>query len=180
VRRIHAFVVCALVSVAVTVRGQALSIKPIQIASGTVITFHLQTRLRASASDPLNNLPSGTLLQVKMLDTMQRTADADGVPFRGSVVSPLVVNGQVIIHPDAVVQGLQILLRNRNHPEGFRYELLITGLVDQGQSYTITASFDPPFTEANGAPLPGANVRTTESADGGAIPDAKSSQAGAN
>ncbi len=74
--------------------------------------------------------------------------------FRGLVVSPLVVAGQVIVHADAEVHGLQILLRNRNHPNGVRYELLITSLVDHGESYTITASFDPATSDGMATSLP--------------------------
>ncbi len=153
-RYISTLLVCALALFAGATRGQTLSVKPIQFESGTVFSFQLQPRLQASAGDPLNSIPSGTLLQVKMLDTAHRDAEADGLPFRGTVTSSLTVGGQVIIHSEAEVQGIQILLRNKNHPEGFRYELLITDLTDQGQSYTITAFFDPTFAGANGETSP--------------------------
>jgi hypothetical protein len=154
VRYISTLLVCALVLSAGSTRGQTLGVKPIQFESGTVFSFQLQPRLQARAGDPLNRIPSGTLLQVKMLDTARRDSEADGFPFRGTVMSSLTVGGQVIIHSEAEVQGIQILLRNKNHPEGFRYELLITDLTDQGQSYTITAFFDPTFGEANGETSP--------------------------
>jgi hypothetical protein len=41
------------------------------------------------------------------------------------------------------VRGLFALLRSASHPEGFEYQLLITGLVDRGQVYTLTAFLDP-------------------------------------
>jgi hypothetical protein len=154
VRRFLALIVCAFGLSASSARCQVSTVKPIQIASGTILTFHLQTRLRTVAGDPLNDVPAGTLLQVRMLDSGDAAANADGVPFRGSVVSPLILAGQVIVHADAEVLGLQILLRNRNHPEGVRYELLITSLVDHGESYTITASFDPTPSDGMTTSLP--------------------------
>jgi len=38
----------------------------------------------------------------------------------------------VVIHSEAEVRGLLVLLRSKNHPNGFRYELLLTELSDQG------------------------------------------------
>ena len=162
-RYISALLVCILALFAGAIYGQDLSIKPIQFKSGTVFSFHLQTRLQAGAGDILNSLPSGTVLHIKMLDGARDGADADGLPFRGTVVTPLSYEGQVLIHSEAEVQGIQILLRNRNHPDGFRYELLITDLIDQGRSYTITAFFDPTLTEDGGAPTSAANTGPVQS-----------------
>jgi hypothetical protein len=156
VRYICASFVCVLALFAVAAYGQDLSLKPIRFESGTVFSFRLQTRLQTSSEDMMNSLPSGTVLQIKMLASAQRDADADGAPFRGTVVSPISYGGQVLIHSAATVEGIQILLRNRAHPDGFRYELLITDLTDQGQSYTITAFFDPALTEEDGARSPAA------------------------
>jgi len=180
-RRFSTLLVCAFGLFALVVRGQALSIKPIQFESGTILNFHLQTRLQASAGDPLNSLPSGTALQVKMLGAAHRIADADGVPFRGTVVSSIIVGDHVVIHSEAEVHGIQILLRNRNHPEGFRYELLITDLIDQGTPYTITASFDPTFAETNGEPLPGNSHASSANGDGtGVAVNTKSEKSNVN
>jgi hypothetical protein len=44
-----------------------------------------------------------------------------------------------------------VLLRSRNHPEGFRYELLVTSLTDHEKTYDVTASLNPSFFDA-GAP----------------------------
>jgi hypothetical protein len=180
VRHFPALAVCFLGLFAPAVRGQVLSIKPVQFESGTVLDFRLQTRLHASAGDPLNTFPDGTVLQVKMLDSIHRSAEADGVPFRGTVVSSLIVGGRVVIHPGAEVHGIQILLRNRNHPEGFRYELLITDLIDEGESHTITASFDPAFAEASGAALPGADAGSAETAGTSGINTTKPSDPNSN
>jgi hypothetical protein len=43
------------------------------------------------------------------------------------------------------------LLRSRSHPEGFRYELLITSLTDHGKSYILTASLNPSLADSRTA-----------------------------
>jgi hypothetical protein len=50
------------------------------------------------------------------------------------------------------------LLRSRNHPEGFRYELLITSLNDRGKNYDLTASLNSSFRETTGQPSVAANT----------------------
>ena len=54
-----------------------------------------------------------------------------------------------MLHADAEVRGIFALLRSRNHPEGFRYELLITGVNDRGKNYTLTASLNSSFREVS-------------------------------
>ncbi len=36
----------------------------------------------------------------------------------------------------------------KNHPEGFRYELLVTSLTDHTKTYDLTASLNPSFLDA--------------------------------
>ena len=163
-----ALLVCILVLFAATADGQ--NVKPIQYKAGMVLSFHLQTRLQADAGDTLNELPSGAVLSIEMLDDAQRDANADGVPFRGIVTAAVSYNGDVLIHSAAEVQGIQILLRSRNHPEGFRYELLITGLTDQGRSQTITAFFDPSLAEDVAVLIPAETAGPSQNPDtGGAL-----------
>jgi hypothetical protein len=52
------------------------------------------------------------------------------------------------------VRGLLVLLRSKTHPEGFRYELLITRLIDHGKSYDLTASLNPSFLDPAVQPVP--------------------------
>lgn len=119
------------------------AIAPLRLPAGTIVNFQLQTRLKANAADALDELPKGTLLRIKLLDSIDSAADRDGSAFHGLIVSSVAWGNHVVIHSDAQVRGLLALLRSASRPEGFRYELLVTGLVDRGQSYTLTAFLDP-------------------------------------
>ncbi|MGC1485890.1 MAG: hypothetical protein WA789_19015 [Candidatus Acidiferrum sp.] len=140
------------------------AIDPIRVPAGTVLAFHLQTRLRHSTADPLDLLPQGTVLHVRILNSIDSGVDRDGTEFRGSVVSNLGIGANVVIHSDAEVQGLLVLLRSRNHPAGFRYELLLTELTDHGKSYPLTASLYPSFFDSGSQPAPVAKVEAKEPA----------------
>jgi hypothetical protein len=129
-------------------RAQSSSIQPIHAAAGAVLTFHLQTLLNPVNGDPLDALPEGTVLRVKLLDSIDSHVNHDGDVFRASLISPLISGKGVLIHAGAEVRGLLALLRSRNHPEGFRYELLVTGITDGGKSYALTASLDPSLFDA--------------------------------
>ena len=131
--------------------SQASSIVPVRVTAGTVLTFYLHARLNPTNGDSLDGLPKGTLLRVKMLDSVDSAKDADGAEFRGTVVSGLTSSGEIVIHPESEVRGILALLRSRSHPEGFRYELLITSLTDQGRSYALTASLTPSLADSQAA-----------------------------
>jgi hypothetical protein len=100
----------------------------------------------------LDALPKGTVLEVRILDSIDSDYDRDGTEFRGTLVTPLVSEGEVIVHSEAEVRGLLVLLRSRSHPDGFRYELLVTGLTDRGKSYDLTASLNPSFLDSGAQP----------------------------
>jgi hypothetical protein len=121
-------------------------IAPVHIAPGTILTFHLQTRLNPGGG-VLDTLPRGTALLVKMLDSIDSDVDRDGREFRGSIVSSVVSGNEIVVHPHAQVHGLLALLRSRSHPDGFRYELLLTGLTDHGKAIALTASLNPSFSD---------------------------------
>jgi hypothetical protein len=120
----------------------------------------LQTRLNPAGGDALDALPKGTVLQVKILDSIDSAVDRDGAEFHGSMVAPLVLGEDVVVHPKAEVRGLLVLLRSRRHPDGFRYELLLTGITDCGKSYDLTASLNPSFLDPGAQPAPGAESTT--------------------
>src|SRR5690242_4588077 len=138
-------VLCSIGVLANPAHCQTPSIPPFRVASGTVLEFHLQTRLHPTAGDALGALPKGTILQVRMLDSLDSSVDRDGAEFRGSLAAPLVLGGQIVIRAEAELRGLLVLLRSRTHPDGFRYELLITGVTDHGKSHDLTASLNPSF-----------------------------------
>ena len=141
---------------------QTSSIQPIHIAAGTVLTFHLQNRLRSADGGSLNDLPEGTVLQVKMLDSIDSDVDRDGAAFRGSIASPITSRGEIVVHSEAGVQGLLALLRSRSHPEGFRYELLVTEITEGGKSYALTASLSPSLFETRTRVASSSNTAANE------------------
>jgi hypothetical protein len=123
-----------------------------------VLTFHLQTRMNPGTGNDVDVLPSGTLLHVKILDSIDSAVERDGAPFRGVVASPVVAGKVTVLHADSEVRGIFVLLRSRNHPEGFRYELLITGIHDGSRNYDLTASLNPSFRETSDQPAAASNT----------------------
>jgi hypothetical protein len=143
-------------------------VEPLKVQAGTILAFHIQTRLRPVAADPFDALPQGTVLHVKILRPIDSTVDRDGSEFHGWVASDLSLGDGVMIHADTEVRGLLVLLRSRNHPDGFRYELLLTEITDHGKSYPLTASlnssfFDAPQSSAPSAAKVATKVPTKES-----------------
>jgi hypothetical protein len=157
--RFLALALCTIGVFAISSPAQVSSstIAPIRIPAGSILAFHLQTRLRHTEADPLDALPQGTVFHVKMLTSIDSNADRDGSEFRGFVVSDLSLGDGVVIHSHADVRGLLVLLRSKNHPDGFRYELLLTELTDQGKSYPLTASLNASFFDADSQPPSAAN-----------------------
>src|SRR5437660_8809189 len=132
-----------LAALTIATYGQAFKVGPVRVSAGTVLTFYLHARLNTANGDGVDGLPKGTLLRVKMLDSIDSAVNSDGTEFHGTVVSGLASSREVVIHPDSEVRGILALLRSRSHPDGFRYELLITSLTDHGKSYVLTASLRP-------------------------------------
>jgi len=144
-RHSFAVVLCSISLLASAASAQSPEAVPIRVAAGAVLKFHLQTRLNQTSGDALDALPKGTVLEVRMLDSIDSASDRDGAEFHGTLVTPLVLEGEVIVHSEADVRGILVLLRSKTHPDGFRYELLVTGLTDRGKSYDLTASLNPSF-----------------------------------
>jgi len=160
--RFLALVLCAVSVFAIPSFAQVSTpgIEPIRVPAGSILAFHLQTRLRHTEADPLGALPQGTVFHVKMLTSIDSNADRDGSEFRGSVAADLSLGDGVVMHSNAEVRGLLVLLRSKNHPDGFRYELLLTELIDQGKSYPLTASLNASFFDAGTQPPSAANSPT--------------------
>src|SRR5712691_11154272 len=153
-------VLCLISLLASASHGQSPSIAPMRVAAGTVLKFHVQTRLHPTAGDALDALPKGTVLQVRILDSIDSGVDRDGAGFHGSLVAPLILEGEVIVRSEAEVRGLLVLLRSRSHPDGFRYELLVTGLTDRGKSFGLTASLNASLIDPGTQPAPGSKTTT--------------------
>jgi len=157
-RHSFAAVVCSISLPASAAPAQDAAVAPVRVPAGAILKFHLQTRLHPVAADAIDALPKGTVLQVKMLDSIDSAADRDGTEFRGLLAAPLVSGSEIIVPSQAEVRGLLVLLRSRTHPEGFRYELLVTGLTDRGKSYDLTASLNPSFLDSGAQPEPGSKT----------------------
>ena len=143
-------------------QSESYKIEQVHAAAGSVFTFYLHARLNPTDGDAMDGLPKGSLLRVKMLDSIDSTVNPDGAEFHGTVVSGLASEGEVVIHPESEVRGILALLRSRSHPEGFRYELLITSLTDQGKTYTLTASLNPSFADSAASAGSGAKPAAKE------------------
>ncbi len=153
-RHSFAAVLCSISLLAGATPAQSPDVAPVRVTAGAVLKFHLQTRLNPTAADALDALPKGTVLEVRMLDSIDSAVDHDGAEFHGTLAAPLVLGGEVIIRSESEVCGLLVLLRSKSHPEGFRYELLVTGLTDRGKSYDLTASLNPSFLDPAAQPAP--------------------------
>jgi len=138
------------------------SLKPVHVPAGTVLTFYLQTRLNPADGNVIDLLPKGTVLSIRVLDKIDSDVTRDGAEFRGVVVAPVVSKDEVVIHADAEVRGLFALLRSRNHPDGFRYELLITGITDGGKLFQLTASLSPSFQDPAAQTAGGPDTKNSE------------------
>ena len=151
--RFAAVFLCTVCVFTIAARGQSANIEPIHAQLGAVLTFHLQTRLNPSDRNEMDVLPKGTVIRVKMLNGVDSSLDRDGSKFHGEVVDSVSAGGKVIVHSESEVRGMLVLLRSKNHPEGFRYELLITSLTDHAKTYDLTASLNPSFFDP-GTPAP--------------------------
>lgn len=152
-----AFIAAVAVLLAAPSFGQGASIRPLLIPAGAIVQFQLQSRLSPSAVDATDILPAGTPLQIKLLDPIDSRVEQDGSAFQGILVSALEKNNHVVVGANAEAHGLLALLRSRQHPEGFRYELLVTSLVDGGKSYVVTASLDSSLFEPANKPTSSAS-----------------------
>ena len=145
-RKIHAGILCAIALWVHPVFGQGSGVAPVQLPVGSVLTFYLQTRLNPNAENPLDGLPKGTVLRVRLLDAIDSNLEADGAAFRGILDAPLTDEHKAtLVEEHSEVRGLLVLLRSRTHPEGFRYELLLTGINVNGKMRDLTAILNPTF-----------------------------------
>jgi hypothetical protein len=158
--RFAAVILCSVCVFGGTARGQNAHIEPIHAQPGAVLTFHLQTRLNPADKNEMDALPRGTVIRVKMLDEVDSSVNHDGSEFHGEVVDSVSAGSKVIVHSESEVRGILVLLRSKNHPEGFRYELLVTSVTDHARTYDLTASLNPSFLDAGAAAPPNSKAET--------------------
>jgi hypothetical protein len=140
---------------------QAPEVPPLRFAAGTVVTFHVQSRLRSEGDDTLNGLTQGTAMQVKLRDAIDSTQNRDGSSFQGTLLATI-GSGRAIVHAEAEVHGILVLLRSRSRPNGFRYELMVTSIREAGRSRPLSASLSSSLFEATAAlPAPGSGATTS-------------------
>ena len=145
-RKIPFGVLCAIILWVYPLFAQSSDVAPVQLPVGSVLTFYLQTRLNPNSQNPLDGLPKGTVLRVRLLDAIDSNVEADGAGFRGILDAPLTGEHKAtLVEEHAEVRGLLALLRSRTHPEGFRYELLLTGINVNGKMQDLTAILNPSF-----------------------------------
>ncbi|HVN09615.1 MAG TPA: hypothetical protein VMV61_11605 [Patescibacteria group bacterium] len=168
-RPVVQFFACLMFAMAVTA-GQSPPVPPVRLEAGTVLSFHLQTRFAPGELNATDRLPRGTVIRVKLLDPVDSATEADGSEFRGEVTDPVVSWNGVVIHRHAMVHGLLALLRSGRHPEGFRYELLLTGIKDQARYYELTASLNPEFADTSAPAASSTPAQEKKAAIGSRLP----------
>jgi hypothetical protein len=107
------------------------------------------------------------------VNAVDSSVNRDGSEFRGELVSPIVSGNDVVVHPESEVRGLLVLLRSRTHPEGFRYELLITQITDKGKSFDVTASLNASLADIDNNRPPSAEPELLKSHESTAPPAEK-------
>jgi hypothetical protein len=164
--------VCAVSVFLLPAFPQGTALEPLRYPSGAVLDFHLQTRFHPDVENDADSLPKGTLLHVKLLSPIDSDTAADGSEIRGMVTAPIFSRDKVVVHSDAEAQVLFVVLRNRTHPQGFRYDLLVTKVIDAGKSVDLTASLGSSFADSPSTP-PGdakpAAVSTVGADESGAV-----------
>ena len=141
--------------------AQKFAPESVHVVAGTVLAFHLQTRMQTATENDTDLLPKGTVIMVKVLDTVDSSVDHDGTEFRGVLVNPIISGNEVIARAESEVRGLFVLLRSKTHPDGFRYELLITGVKDHDRSLDLTASLNSSFVDQSAQSAASSATRET-------------------
>src|SRR5207244_12252840 len=95
-----------LAALTIATYGQAFKVGPVRVSAGTVLTFYLHARLNTTNGDGVDGSPKGTLLRLKMLDSIHSAVNADATEFHGTLLSGLPSSGQTLIHPDSTVRRL--------------------------------------------------------------------------
>ncbi|HYK34882.1 hypothetical protein [Alloacidobacterium sp.] len=90
---------------------------------------------------PLPEVPSGTVLSIRMNQTINVKHAAAGEPFSGTIVNPIVVDGNTVIPSGSAAEGEVVAAHKRGHFKGASVlQLRLTGMDVNGQHYRIDTS----------------------------------------
>jgi glucose/arabinose dehydrogenase len=100
-----------------------------------------QPQAPAPAPPALPAVPAGTVLRVRMGQTINVKHASSGGPFSGTVVDPIVVDGNTVIPAGSTAEGVIVRAHKRGHFKGASVlQLTLTGLNVNGQHYRIETS----------------------------------------
>jgi hypothetical protein len=101
-----------------------------------------QQAANAPAPAPaLPEVPEGTVLSIRMNQTINVKHAEAGQPFTGTIVSPVMVDDNTVIPSGAGAEGMVVQAHKRGHFKGASYlQLTLTGLDIHGQHYRIDTS----------------------------------------
>lgn len=95
----------------------------------------------APAPAPLPEVPAGTILSIRMNQTVDVKHTASGAPFTGTIVNPILVDGNTVIPSGSTAEGMVVRAHKRGRFKGASYlQLTLTGLNVNGQHYRIDTS----------------------------------------
>jgi hypothetical protein len=122
-------VLCLVGLFASPVLGQKTGVEPIHATTGTVLTFLVQTRLHANNGNEADALAKGTVIYVKLLDSIDSSVDRDGAEFHGVVVSPILSATPSSFTPNRKLKACRV----SSSPPSCNY----------GATWTLIATFCP-------------------------------------
>lgn len=86
-------------------------------------------------------MPAGTVLSIRMNQTIDVKHTAAGQPFTGTIVNPIVVDGNTVVPTGSAAEGMVVQAHKRGHFKGAStLQLTLTGLNVNGQHYRIDTS----------------------------------------
>ena len=85
-----------------------------------------------------HTLPAGTVLSVRLIDSLDSTKNRSGDTFRASLDSPIRENGEVIVPAGVEVEGRIVEASNAGRYEGHaELQLELTKLISRGEVYSL-------------------------------------------
>lgn len=89
----------------------------------------------------LPEVPEGTVLSIRMNQTVDVKHATAGQPFTGTIVNPVLVDGNTVIPSNSTAEGMVVQAHKRGHFKGSSVlQLTLTGLNINGQHYRIDTS----------------------------------------